>query len=101
MSINSDLQLARKYEWNASMARAQGNIKEADRYESMAKMSMIDVGLGMDRNNNVSIPQNNTTISSFRREATTKEDLKNPSYWLGWAIAVVLIGGSALISCFM
>lgn len=103
MSAKDNLQLARKYEWNASMARLQGNTREADRYESMSKMAMIDAGISMTRDNNLSMPQNSasTTTTFFRHEATTKEDLKSPSYWLGWAIAVVLLGGSAIVGFLM
>lgn len=42
MSVKSNLDLARKYSWNASMAKQFGDIREADRYDAMAKMSMID-----------------------------------------------------------
>ena len=45
MSVKSNLELARKYEWNAMLAKNQNDIANQQRYESMARMAMIDAGI--------------------------------------------------------
>ena len=49
MSSKSNLELARKYEWNAMMSKYQSNISSMERYESMAKMATIDAGIDFSR----------------------------------------------------
>ena len=55
MSIKSDLQLARKYEWNAMLAKNQNNIEGQQRYESMAKMAMLDAAISYEDSRNTYI----------------------------------------------
>ena len=42
MNTKSNLDLARKYEWNAMLAEHGNNLSEKNRYEAMAKMALID-----------------------------------------------------------
>lgn len=70
---NSNLNLARKYEWNASMARAQGDTKEAERYESMSKMALIDAVQDMNRNHINNQSSDNTSYSYCYRASDGKD----------------------------
>ena len=45
MSAKSNLQLARKYEWYAMLAKNSNNKADQDRYESMAKLALLDAGI--------------------------------------------------------
>ena len=63
MSINSNLHLARKYEWNSMMAKMQNDTFESNRYESMAKMAMIDAGIDYS-DINTDISANNNTYNN-------------------------------------
>ena len=61
MSINTNLEAARRYEWNASMAKSQGDEREANRYEYMAKMALIDTAMEVNKN---SVINNRSQYSS-------------------------------------
>ena len=71
---NPNLNLARKYEWNASMARAQGDTKEAERYESMSKMALIDAAQDMNRNHTNSMQSYDNTSYSYCSRASDGKD---------------------------
>lgn len=52
MSTKSYLEQARKHEFNAMQANLRGDKQLADRYESMARMSLIDSAECFNRENN-------------------------------------------------
>ena len=94
MSVKSNLDLARKYEWYAMFADAQGDKKLADRYSSFAKMSMIDACKGYSNNNSI-----NPIRTTYSPPPLTKEEIKSPSFIIGlivsslFFIGIYIIGG--------
>ena len=60
MNAKSNLKLARKYEWNAAMARAQNNTEAAERYDAMAKMATLDAGIDLSDMSSLNLANTNS-----------------------------------------
>lgn len=93
MSSKSNLDLARKYEWNSYVSRNSGNESEAIRYESMSKMALMDAvndKIREDKYKNDKYKVDTVTFSG--NNISLKE---HPAYSIiGIIIAIVLIGGA-------
>ena len=84
MSVKSNLDLARKYSWNASMARQNGDTREADRYDAMSKMSIIDAANDFNNESNINIVNRGYTGSSGIKEHPV-------AFAIGFGISVVIL----------
>lgn len=90
MSIKSDLDLAKRYEWYSACADAQGDKILANRYDSLAKMSIIDALNSYSNNisNTKAIKVDNNTY--IHNNEFTSEEMKSPSFIITLCISVLL-----------
>ena len=102
MSTKSNLQLARKYEWNSMMAKASNHNEEADRYAYMSKMATLDAGL--DFSDNINSNSNTPTQNNASNHATiTLSDIKKHpvSFILGIGIGSIILFLTFILSMLM
>lgn len=96
MSSKSNLDLARKYEWNSYIARNSGNESEAVRYESMSKMALMDAAsdkLREDKNNlDILLPEGHTFVSMKENPIASA---------IGIIVGIILVGGAYVLGMFL
>ena len=99
MSSKSNLDLARKYEWNSYISRNSGNESEAIRYESMSKMALMDAANDKIREDKYKNDKYKVDTVTFNGYGSNNISLKeHPVYSIiGVIIAIVLIGGAYLL----
>lgn len=84
MNTYNDINLAKKYEWNAFLARNRQNESDAKRYETMSKMAMMNAA----QSANINL-QNNT--SKYASTMTTRAAYSGLSTSVIWTIIGTII----------
>ena len=96
MSSKSNLDIARKYEWNSYIAKNSGNESDAIRYESMSKMALMDAAsdkLREDKNNlDISSPTGHDFVSMKENPIASV---------VGIIIGIILVGGAYVLGMFL
>ena len=87
MNTYNDINLAKKYEWNAFLARNRQNESDAKRYETMSKIAMMNAA----QSANINL-QNNT--SKYIPNTATRSAYSSSSTSVIWTIigAIIAVG---------
>ena len=103
MSTKSNLELANKYEWLSMHAKNRGDTQEANMYESLAKMSVINAGLDhINSNTNYAPlkPKYTSTETSFKEDIDFIKENKKTCILI-WSISIAVFVGIYIISPFL